>query len=153
MAKGTFCEESTSWNRSRAADRHHDFGDRGRRVKRRRLRAGNSLERFDDRVLRGSSIRHGYHGVIFWAASREGICWRGSACSLLSAHTRCNLSACSRLDWESPTVWVCIVARDKLDSHDLNNANSGGEKDVLCLAAHSASDNSHGLCRERMTPF
>ena len=59
----------------------------------RRLRADNSFERFDSRVLRGNSFRGSHHGVVFWAADRQGLCRRGSACSLLSAHTGRNLSA------------------------------------------------------------
>ena len=37
MAKRTFREEPTGWNRSRAVDRHHDSRGRGRRAERRRL--------------------------------------------------------------------------------------------------------------------
>ena len=59
----------------------------------RRLRADNSFERFDDRVLRGNSFRRSHHGVVFWPANRERVCRRGSACSLLSAHAGRNLSA------------------------------------------------------------
>ena len=36
--------------------------------------------------------------VIFWAASREGIRWCRSACSLLSAHTGGNLSPCAGIN-------------------------------------------------------
>src|SRR6266487_6261474 len=95
MAKRTFREESTGWNRPRAVDLHHDPGGGGGRAKRRRLRADNSFERFDDRIVRGNSIRGSHHGAVFWAANRERLCWRGSACSLLSARTGRNLSACA----------------------------------------------------------
>ena len=74
-------------------DLHHNSRDRGRRAKRCRLRADNSFERFDDRVLRSSSSRRGHHGIIFWAAHCQGVCRRGSAYSLLFAHTARNLSA------------------------------------------------------------
>ena len=52
MAERTFREEPTSGNCSRAPDLHHDSGNRGRRAERRRVRARNFVERFDDRVLR-----------------------------------------------------------------------------------------------------
>src|SRR6266550_996400 len=95
MAKRTLREESAGWNRSRAADLHHDSGGRGRRAERSRLSAGNSFERFDDRVLRGNSFRSSHHGAVFWAANCQRVCRRGGARSLLSAHTSRNLSACA----------------------------------------------------------
>src|SRR5215831_7495875 len=95
MAKRTFREESTGGNRSRTVDLHHDPGGRGRRAECRRLSADHCFERFDNRVLRGNSFRGSHHGAVFWAANRERLCWRGSACSLLSAHAARNLSACA----------------------------------------------------------
>src|SRR5215831_14424203 len=92
MVKRTFREESTGWNRSRAADLHNDSGAGGRRAERRRLRAHYPFERFDDRLLRGGSFRRSDHSAVFWAANRERLRWRGSACSLLSAHAGRNIS-------------------------------------------------------------
>src|SRR4029077_6258332 len=91
MAKRTFRKESTCGDRSCAADLHHDSRGGGRRVERRRLSADYSFERFDDRVLWGNFFRSSHHGAVFWSANRERICWRGSACSLLSAHADRNL--------------------------------------------------------------
>ena len=59
----------------------------------RRLRADNSFERFDNRILRSNSFRGSHHGAVFWAANRERLCWRSSACSLFSAYVGCHLSA------------------------------------------------------------
>src|SRR5436190_3092509 len=152
MAKRTFREKSTGWNRSRAADRHHDPGGRGRRAKRRRLRAGNSFERFDDRVLRGNSFRSSHHVAVFWAANCEGLCWRGGARSLLSADAGRNLSTRPGLDEYDSAILVWISpARDKPDRYDLKNGNSAGEKDVLCLAAHAASATATAPPCARMT--
>src|SRR6266487_6994197 len=93
MAKRTFREESTGWNRPRAVDLHHDPGGGGRCAKRRGLRAGNSFERFDDRIVRGNSFRGSHHGAVFWAANREGLRWGSRACSVLLADADHNLSA------------------------------------------------------------
>ena len=65
MAKRTFREESTGWNRPRAVDLHHDPGGRGRRAERRRLRADNFFERFDDRILRRSYFRGAIIALFF----------------------------------------------------------------------------------------
>ena len=93
MAKRTFREKSTGWNRPRAADLHHDSGGGGRRAECHRLLAGNFFERFDDRIVRGNSFCGSHHGAVFWAANRERLCWRGGAHSLLPAHAGRNLSA------------------------------------------------------------
>src|SRR5262245_18362750 len=93
MAEGTFREEPTGWNRSSPADLYHDSRSRRRRVERHWLSANYSFERFDDRVLWGNFFRNSHHGAVFWSANRERICWRGSACSLLSAHADRNLPA------------------------------------------------------------
>src|ERR1700757_736166 len=95
MAKRTFREESACGNRSRATDLHHNPGGRRRRAERHRLRPGNSFERSVDSVLRSNSFCLSYRSAFFWAAYREGLCWGGSACSLLSSHAGRNLSACS----------------------------------------------------------
>ena len=72
--------------------------------------AGNSFERFDDRVLRGNSFRRSHHGAVFWAANRERLCWRGSACSLLSAHAGRNLSACAGVSqWDANAISQSVV--------------------------------------------
>src|SRR5678815_5185286 len=92
MAKRTFREKPTGRNRSRAADLYHDSRDRGRRVERHRLSADYCFERFHDRVLWGNPFRSSHYGAVFWAANRERVCWRGGACSLLSAYTGRNLS-------------------------------------------------------------
>src|SRR5262245_6140054 len=97
MAERTFCQEPTRWSRSRAVDLHHDSGARGWRAKRRRLCARNSVERFDDRVLRSNPISRSYHGAVFWTANRERVCGGGSACCLLSTHAGRNLPACTRV--------------------------------------------------------
>ena len=99
MAKRTFREESTCWNRPRAVDLHHDPRGGGGRAERRRLRAGNCFEGFDDRIVRGNSFRSSHHGSVFWAANRERICRRGGACSLLSADVDRDLSARTTVNW------------------------------------------------------
>src|SRR6516162_2600025 len=104
MAERTFREEPAGWNCSRAADLHYGFGGRGWRAKRRRLRARNSIERFEDRVLWGNSLRRSHHGSIFWAADGERLCWRVSARSILSVHAGRNLSACAGVDDVRPTI-------------------------------------------------
>src|SRR5258707_12093723 len=109
MAKRAFREESTGWNRSRAVDRHHDPGGGGRRPERRRLSADYSFERFDNRVLRGNSFRGSHHGAVFWAANGERLCWRGSACSLLSPHAGRNVSAHATVN--SPEVEAAGLQR------------------------------------------
>src|SRR5258708_39963247 len=109
MAKRTFREESTGWNRSCIAYLHNDFGGRGRRVECRRLRAGNSFERFDDCVLWSNSFRGSHHGAVFWAANGERLCWRGSACSLLSPHAGRNVSAHATVN--SPEVEAAGLQR------------------------------------------
>ena len=82
----------------------------GRRAERRRLRADNSFERFDNRVLRGNSFRGSHHGAIFWAANRERLCWCGSACSLLSAHPGRNLSACAGVSqWDANAISQSVL--------------------------------------------
>ena len=92
MAERTFREEPTGGNCSRAPDLHHDSGNRGRRAERRRVRAGNSVERFDDRVLRGNPFRSSHHGSIFWAADGERLCWSRSPRSLLFGYAGRNVS-------------------------------------------------------------
>ena len=44
MAQWTFCQESICQNRSRPADLHYDFGDRGRCAKRSGLSPGSFLK-------------------------------------------------------------------------------------------------------------
>ena len=43
-------------------------------------------------------FRRSRHCAVFWPANRERLCWRGSACSVLSAHAGRNLSACAISD-------------------------------------------------------
>ena len=91
--KGHFAKSPLAGIVPALLDLHHDPRGGGRRAKRRRLRADNSFKRFDDRVVWGNSFCGSHHGAVFWAANRERICWRSSACSLLSAHAGRNLSA------------------------------------------------------------
>src|SRR5207249_5381831 len=138
MAKRTFCEETTGWNRSRAADLHHDPGSPRRRAERRRLCAGNSFERFYDRVLRGNYFGRSHHGTVFWAANGERLCRRGSACSLLSAHAGRNLSSRTAVIRErsAPRLFQIRTAiSQRVGPHlILFHRFSSGEKGVLCLA-------------------
>ena len=63
--KGHFAKSPLAGIVPALLDLHHDPGGGGRRAERRRLRAGNSFERFDDRVLRGNSFRGSHHGAVF----------------------------------------------------------------------------------------
>ena len=67
-----------------------------------------------DRVLRRNYFRRSHHGAVFWAANRERLCWRGSACSVLSAHVGCNVSACATVNW-----WVHRAVKSRVMSHYL----------------------------------
>ena len=64
--KGHFAKSPLAGTVPALPDLHHDSGNRGLRAERRRVRARNSVERFDDRVLRGNPIRSSHHGSIFW---------------------------------------------------------------------------------------
>lgn len=44
-------------------------------------------------LLRRRGFRKGNHCVVFWAANREGLCWRRGACSVFFARADRNLSA------------------------------------------------------------
>src|SRR5439155_6660956 len=102
--------------------------------------------------LRGNSFRRSNHSVVFWAANGQRVCRRGGARSLLSADAGRNLSTRSGLDEYDSAILVRISpARDKPDRYELKNANSAGEKDVLCLAAHAASATATAPSCARMT--
>ena len=75
-----------------------------RRAERAWLRASTSFARFDGRILRRHYFRSCDHCVVFWAANREGLCWRGGACSLFSAYAASQFICLRRGRPGEPTV-------------------------------------------------
>ena len=64
MAKRTFREEPTGWNRSRAAERNHNSRTCGGSIERRWLRRSNPFARFNRRILRRGDFRRCDHCAI-----------------------------------------------------------------------------------------
>src|SRR5690349_4130267 len=93
MAKGTFREKSVERNGPGAADGNHDYRVCSRDIQRHWLLATHNSARLKNRVLRRSAFRACNDCAVFWSAHGKGLPRRSGAGSVLSANTRCNVSA------------------------------------------------------------